>query len=121
MDRYTRSWSKEDGSYRAMTDPDEMHSSELSLEESQKICLGCDFNSQRENIYTSARPEPCSNVNNNSIITCKGDELFGMVENYTDRVVKGWIFSPSHNETLLSKVKYGCVRSFGGVVILETY
>jgi uncharacterized protein YkwD len=44
-----------------------------------------------------------------------------MVENHTDRVVRGWILSPGHNETLLTKNKYGCVASFGGVVILETY
>lgn len=121
MKKYTESWDKEKQSCQSMTNPDEMHKSDLSLEQAQKICINCNFNSQRENIYSSAKPESCSAINNFSTTKCTGKEEFGMVENHTDRVVKGWIFSPSHDETLLSKVKYGCVASSGGVVVLETY
>lgn len=121
MRKYTSSWNRELGQFDAMTKPDEMHQSDLSLEEAQKICTNCNFSSQRENIYSTAKPEHCISINAKSNIPCTGDELFSMVENHTDRVVRGWILSPGHNETLLIKNKYGCIASFGGVVVLETY
>ena len=121
MQKYTKSWNQKTQNYDAMTDPNEMHISDLNLEQAQKICVGCDFNSQRENVYSSVRPENCFSVNKESNIACNGNESFGMVENHSHRVVNGWILSPGHNETLLSNVKNGCVASFGGVVILEVY
>jgi len=119
--KYTQQWNTKAQSYQNSTETDEIHTSALTLDQAKAVCVGCDFSTQRENIYFTARPEVCLTANNVSSIKCDGNEKFGVVENHTDRVVKGWISSPSHNETLLSKVTHGCVASFGGVVVLETY
>lgn len=84
-------------------------------EQAQDLCPECDFQTQLENIYISARLEVCSSPS----VDCGNNGEFGVVENHTERVVSGWINSKSHNEVLLSPIENGCVRSVGGVVVLE--
>lgn len=95
----------------------ELHRSELSPKQAKELCPECVFETLGENAYISVRPEPCFNLVGKKV--CLGSEEFGVVENYTDRVVNGWINSPSHNELLLSPIQFGCVGSYGGIVMLE--
>lgn len=108
-------WNDKEQRYDSMNDPNDMHISELSYEQAQDLCPECDFQAQLENIYISARPEVCSNPS----VDCGNNDEFGVVENHTERVVNGWVNSKSHNDILLSPIENGCVRSAGGVVVLE--
>lgn len=110
-------WTTETQKYEGVESPQELHKTELSPEKAKELCPECIFETQGENAYISVRPEPCFNLEGEKI--CVGGEEFGVVENYTDRIMNGWINSRVHNELLLSPIKYGCVGSYGGVVMLE--
>ena len=111
-------WNKQTQSYEGIEDMTKaMHQTQLTFDEAQKLCPECDLKTIGENAYISVRPEPCINFSGKKM--CVGTEGFGVVENYTDRVVDGWINSPVHNELLLSPIKFGCVGSYGGIVMLE--
>jgi hypothetical protein len=114
-EKHLGEWDPKEQKYNSMDDPNELHISELSDEQAQELCPECDFKTQVENIYITARPEVCSNPS----IDCGNDDEFGVVENYTDMVFNGWVNSKSHKDVLLSPIENGCVRSVGGVVVLE--
>lgn len=113
--RYLTNWNTNEQKYNSMNNPNEMHISELSDEQALNLCPECNFQTQLENIYISARPEVCSSPS----VDCGNNDEFGVVENHTERVFNGWVNSKSHNDVLLSPIENGCVRSAGGVVVLE--
>ena len=110
-------WDPSTQSYIDISLPKDLHETELNPETSNKLCPNCVAESVLENAYISVRPETCLNALGKEI--CKGGEGFGIVENYTDRVVNGWIESPPHKATLLSSRSHACVGSYGGTVMLE--
>lgn len=110
-------WSVETQKYEGAESPQELHKTELNPEKAKELCPECILETLGENAYISARPEPCLNLEGKKM--CIGGEKFGVVENYTDRVVNGWVESSVHNELLLLPIEFGCVGSYGGVVMLE--
>ncbi len=81
------------------------------------ICPNCDVNTYNQTSYVSLRPESCWNVAGRQV--CDGDEGFGMMEKYVDRIVKLWSEDSSLKEALVSPVKYGCVGAYGGAVVFS--
>lgn len=115
--KFGERWDQKTQSYEDIENSDTLHEADLTEEKINELCPECIPETLLGNVYISLRPEPCLNLENKKV--CIGDEKFGVVENYTDRVVNGWIDSPEHNEVLLSPLKFGCVGVYGGTVILQ--
>ena len=87
---------------------------------SQRIlnsCPGCDMDVYNQANYVSLRPESCWNIAGKQV--CEGDEEFGMMENYIDRIVKLWSEDAGLKEVVTSPAQYGCVGAYGGSVVLS--
>lgn len=110
-------WTIETQKYEEAELPQELHKTELTPEKAKELCPECILETLGESAYISVRPEPCLNLVGKNV--CVGGEEFGVIENYTDRVVNGWIDSPEHNELLISLNDLGCVGAYGGTIILE--
>ncbi len=66
--------------------------------------------------YVSLRPETCSNLE--KIKVCNGDEEFGLLENYPERVVQKFKSLNTENNNIYLNSKYSCVGTYGGTVVL---
>lgn len=82
-----------------------------------KSCPGCDMDAYNQASYVSLRPESCWNIAGKQV--CEGDEEFGMMENYIDRIVKLWSEDSGLKEVVMSPAQYGCVGAYGGSVVLS--
>lgn len=112
----TSDWDQEQQQYKN----DQQNSPESPEQFGQKIlnfCPNCDLDSYDYAIYVSLRPESCWNYA--GVKFCDGDEEFGMLEKYTDRVVKMWSEDAAMKQALLNPVDYGCVGAYGGSVVLS--
>ena len=92
-------------------------STELMNNTVKSTCPECKLDTYYEILYVSLRPESCWNTS--GIKFCEGQEDFGLLENYTDRVIKIWEKDPTFKQNLLSPVKNGCVGAYGGAVVLS--
>jgi hypothetical protein len=90
---------------------------EAFAQRAASICPECDLEVYNQASYVSLRPESCWNVAGKQV--CEGDEEFGMMEKYTDRIVKLWSEDSGLKEVVYSPAQYGCVGAYGGAVILS--
>lgn len=66
--------------------------------------------------YVSLRPETCFNIA--GIKMCDGDEEFGLLEKYPQRVVNRLKDQGSQNNNIFLNSQFGCVGVYGGAIIL---
>lgn len=81
------------------------------------ICPNCNADTYNQASYVSLRPESCWNIEGKKV--CEGDESFGMMEKYLDRIVRLWSEDSGLKEVVLSPAEYGCVGGYGGAIILS--
>jgi len=99
---------------------DQQNAPESFEEMSQRVlnsCPNCDIDVYNQVSYVSLRPEPCWNIAGKQV--CEGDEDFGMMERYVDRIVTLWSEDSGFKEAVMSPARYGCVGAYGGAVVLS--
>jgi len=88
---------------------------EAFAQRASSICPECDLDMYNQASYVSLRPESCWNVAGKQV--CDGDEEFGMMEKYTDRIVRLWSEDSGLKEVVMTPAQYGCVGAYGGAVV----
>lgn len=116
-------WDSASGSYKKEADT----GLGITLDDAKKMCPECIFMNDKklednyigELSYVVLHPDVCSVVDSKANLACKGDESYGVTEHFPERILKQWMETDSSKETLLMEnYGLGCVRSYGGSVIL---
>lgn len=116
FDKKSANWLQDKQEYK----PEHLNapeSSELMNDIVKSNCPECEIDTYYEFRYISLRPEPCWNTS--GIKFCEGQEEFGLLEKYTDRIISTWEKDPAFKQILLAPVKNGCVGAYGGSVVLS--
>lgn len=116
FDKASGNWSQDKQEYK----PEQANAPESTESMNNTIkstCPECKLDTYNDIGYVSLRPESCWNTS--GIKLCEGQEEFGVLEKYTDRVINGWEKDPALKQILLAPVKNGCIGVYGGSVVLS--
>lgn len=115
-DKATGSWNQQKQEYDK-SQQNAPESTDPTYQMISKTCPECDLKTYTDIKYIVLRPDTCWNFAGKKV--CEGEENFGVVEKYPDRVVNSWNEEVSLKSVLSANVKSGCVGVYGGAVVLS--
>lgn len=116
FDKATGTWFQEKQQYN-QDQQNVPESKDVIVQMIRTTCPTCDITTYNEANYTSLRPETCWNYAGKQV--CEGDESYGILEKYVERIVKLWSEDSNLKQVIYSPIKYGCVEAYGGSVQLS--